>query len=903
MYQFNTSTYRASAVIVRAPMTKRGYRLDAPKPAEWGQLSEELAHSIEKRYLKLYKPLARKLLSIYREELRAREDAADIASKINAAMSGFSIEYAIPGLIKLIEGQFVKLNNFVESDITRQFETVLGIPPKASDNVQLHVMAAREAESTIDKIKYLSDEQKSILKDVIYTGYMRGSDAGVIAKRIQEKISVSSRKAGFIARNQMGNYYATMTKARHEELGIFSYTWRTSQDERVRHTHAIKEGVQFKWSEPPEDTGHPGADYNCRCTAEPIFDDEEIIKAANEAKEKELQQASELSPQEALPSQELPAEAPLEQKKRRGRKPKVAEEASGFPAEEELGRLEVVKSLGGSTGAKLVRDPVTGKQYVQKLGSSPDHIAEEVLTNQLYRVMGVDVPPSTFYENKRMTLAEYIPDLKQMSTGAEIRKAHKGFAADALLANWDVYGLSGDNLLVDSKGKVLRIDAGAGLRFRAQGQPKGAAFDENLGELWSLRDRMNEGHKVFGLAAGEGDSKHRVSYDKILEQMDGILDKRESIIQAIRDAKGITDKEGLIKTMNARLDTMQEFWAQGVDMRADGWSDAYVDGFTKQRAGLRKAKIVDAMPKVLQPKHYGGDEYKGWDELVYTRNDLRELGAKGSLIVVDEKGKPWDDLRGREGIMSKYEKFIQDTIAPSASDSLKAQLSEVHANWAGSQASDSWNREAQGIKHWIAKSRKESGAQHWWREGEDTARRHYREFLNKSIKSDPGGGLSKEEAFDRTMQAFHAFNYEMMNKANMPTKSKDGRFITLIRTENSGQVLSRYGMEKLGAKGEANVIRGPIESTSLFRTFYYKGDAVVATEVPIHRIFCAYFPSRRSYGGDMLLGDHENEAVAIMENSINVTIQTSEGKLSEADYNKVASAFLGKKKVPSMKRK
>lgn len=45
------------------------------------------------------------------------------------------------------------------------------------------------------------------------------------------------------------------------------YIWRTEEDDRVRSSHAQREGQIFAWDEPPEG-GHPGEDYNCRCVAE-----------------------------------------------------------------------------------------------------------------------------------------------------------------------------------------------------------------------------------------------------------------------------------------------------------------------------------------------------------------------------------------------------------------------------------------------------------------------------------------------------------------------------------------------------------------------------------------------------------------------------------------------------------
>jgi SPP1 gp7 family putative phage head morphogenesis protein len=46
------------------------------------------------------------------------------------------------------------------------------------------------------------------------------------------------------------------------------YVWRTRHDPKVRPTHRENDGRIFSWDDPPE-TGHPGADHNCRCEAIP----------------------------------------------------------------------------------------------------------------------------------------------------------------------------------------------------------------------------------------------------------------------------------------------------------------------------------------------------------------------------------------------------------------------------------------------------------------------------------------------------------------------------------------------------------------------------------------------------------------------------------------------------------
>src|SRR6185436_18478971 len=93
------------------------------------------------------------------------------------------------------------------------------------------------------------------------------------AKDIEERYGVSESKAKMLARDQVGKFNGELTRVRQGRLGVKSFIWRTSQDERVRDSHEEKEGETYEWENPPVDTGIPGADYQCRCTAEPVIED------------------------------------------------------------------------------------------------------------------------------------------------------------------------------------------------------------------------------------------------------------------------------------------------------------------------------------------------------------------------------------------------------------------------------------------------------------------------------------------------------------------------------------------------------------------------------------------------------------------------------------------------------
>ncbi len=100
-----------------------------------------------------------------------------------------------------------------------------------------------------------------------------------IAKNIEDRFDVSRSRARFIARDQTGKLNGQLTQRRQTQASVTHYFWQDSRDERVRGnpgglypkaipSHWDRNGRRFAWDEPPAG-GHPGQDYNCRCTAQP----------------------------------------------------------------------------------------------------------------------------------------------------------------------------------------------------------------------------------------------------------------------------------------------------------------------------------------------------------------------------------------------------------------------------------------------------------------------------------------------------------------------------------------------------------------------------------------------------------------------------------------------------------
>lgn len=160
------------------------------------------------------------------------------------------------------------------------------------------------------------------------------------------------------------------------------------------------------------------------------------------------------------------------------------------------------KQAGSNPGG--VFEDHEGQAWYVKVPKSADIARNEILAAKLYAVAGVVVPelkPITF-DGKDGIASRIIPDLHQDLPALKAGKvpgAREGFAVDAWLANWDVVGLAYDNLLVDQQGDAVRVDVGGSLVYRAQGEPKGAAFGPKVGELSTLIDGKNpQSTAVFG---------------------------------------------------------------------------------------------------------------------------------------------------------------------------------------------------------------------------------------------------------------------------------------------------------------------------------------------------------------------------------------------------------------------
>lgn len=158
--------------------------------------------------------------------------------------------------------------------IAKVWRAVVGIDV-FFDEPWLAVEMRAFVKQNVNLIKTIPSQYFDRVEQIVFDGARRGIRHEEIKKLIRAKtggpLKVPEYNARRIARDQMNKFNGQLSMLRQREGGIEEYTWRDSNDERVRTRHQELDGQRFRWDE-PSDEGHPGDPIQCRCYAEPYFE-------------------------------------------------------------------------------------------------------------------------------------------------------------------------------------------------------------------------------------------------------------------------------------------------------------------------------------------------------------------------------------------------------------------------------------------------------------------------------------------------------------------------------------------------------------------------------------------------------------------------------------------------------
>ena len=216
-------------------------------------------------------------------------------------------------------------------------------------------------------------------------------------------------------------------------------------------------------------------------------------------------------------------------------------DADEFP--DNLDDATFVKDLGGSTGATLYE--YKGKRFVVKAGASEGQSVDEFTANNIYYILDIPVPRSTLLKSGEV-VKEFIGKEEDVDydNPNDVKLIARGYVADALLGNWDIY--KNDNIILKEGTRTpFRIDSGGSLRYRARGEKKDN-FGKEVTELQTLKENNPK------LKPYITDSVIKKGIEKVLEKKSNILS--EILSQELKDTIGdrISYLEGVLNEINDR---------------------------------------------------------------------------------------------------------------------------------------------------------------------------------------------------------------------------------------------------------------------------------------------------------------------------------------------------------------
>lgn len=381
-----------------------------------------------------------------------------------------------------------------------------------------------------------------------YGGFKPGNTCGkggraALADRI--KSARAKAKAGEVDHAELRKHVRELRAHRRGHQGAISNDVARERHAAIRghHKDVVKDAKGDTAAHKAR--GHAAREYAARPAKIKAEKAAAASKAKADAEAKARADAAAKAKAEA--EKKAAAEAAAKAKSEADAKAKAAAAAKAKELPDDasgLDNLSDVKSLGGSTGARLVRND-HGTQFVRKEGNNHGHVREEAGADAIYRAIGAPVADSRIYEtaNGPVKLAKHIEgtslaELRRTDPAAAAKaeaQLREHFVADALIGNWDVVGSNHDNIHVGKDGTAYRIDNGGSLRYRAQGALKAShQFGDQVGELDTLRNpRMNS------TAASVYD---KVTDADISKQIGGIVKDRDKILAAapaaVRDQLG-----------------------------------------------------------------------------------------------------------------------------------------------------------------------------------------------------------------------------------------------------------------------------------------------------------------------------------------------------------------------------
>lgn len=251
-----------------------------------------------------FKPSPAAEREFYRQLKKVAQASSHVVERHVTVKSPYDPK-ALKEMQEELEAYSRKLGPWAENQARKMLQTVSISNKRAyqikSKAIGIQLKEGRAQEETMMTAAGLMFEQVELIKSIplesglnwqqhafeLATSGQRAKAEPDLVREIKKRLGFTTEqavnRAMLIARTETARANAMINQSRAQAVGSRQYRWHNSGDAAVRPSHMkLKgkslQGMIFLWDNPPtlDDgmTGHPGTFPNCRCYAEPVFDDE-----------------------------------------------------------------------------------------------------------------------------------------------------------------------------------------------------------------------------------------------------------------------------------------------------------------------------------------------------------------------------------------------------------------------------------------------------------------------------------------------------------------------------------------------------------------------------------------------------------------------------------------------------
>lgn len=199
----------------------------------------------------------------------------DVIKRTIEIIKGLSLGIFSPASMQNAASRFVNSLNAFNANNMQAQGRIKGIDPTQHEP-WLDEYMRNCIHENVSYISTIRDDFFPKIESIIYQGVKNGLSTSDIRDQLVKQIGMTENRAQFIAVDQTGSILGQMTAKRHQEMGAIGFRWVDSGDSKVRKKHKELNGKAFSYANPPSE-GLPGTPFRCRCTADPIFDEEELF--------------------------------------------------------------------------------------------------------------------------------------------------------------------------------------------------------------------------------------------------------------------------------------------------------------------------------------------------------------------------------------------------------------------------------------------------------------------------------------------------------------------------------------------------------------------------------------------------------------------------------------------------